>query len=214
MDYKGNAAGNKNANGIRENDYLTNIGKILTGHKQYMKGKKMKKEYTEIWKTKGIDLIKFDYTELIECGVQIEVVDLLVANGLPKAVAPGINFRKFDLKLMSMKEEKYLPLGFTANGDNICLNKMEGKIVVISHENGDIVLINNSISQMYECLTCYTIFIDSICKKNGKMAFIKKDFTNEDIDRLSAEITQIDSLVMKEGTFWHNELIELYQSIE
>lgn len=140
----------------------------------------------------------------------------LIQAGLPESAAPFLNFEtsakggatklieKYKLK---NSFSKYIYLGFTGNGDIVCVIENVGEVVYLEPENNyNEVFMNSSIPQLAETLLTYSEFIEKIKVINGRRAFIERKASQELIEWLTNRIEQIDPKSLNEGNFWREEL--------
>lgn len=174
------------------------------------------------------NIILYNADMLQKRGISLQYQDYLSNYGLPQSAAPYLNFNNIDD--MSFLFDDYYYLGFTGNGDWICIKSSNGKILIVDHEiygeeeeNSDeddyddeddtdedvpdeefegIILMNTSLETLYGCLLTYREFINKHIPANS--AEYKKE-----VRILEKRLTQIDANVMNVDGFWRNEVFNL-----
>ncbi len=187
--------------------------------------------------TSGSTFIKYNLQTLLQRGVSKELSSLLSEYGLPESAAPYLNFE--NIKDMSFLFDEYYYLGFTGNGDWICLNSKNGKILIVDHEiygdaegdddesDDDENYNDESSEDTYEDED-----FEGICLLNSSLeklydcllAYrlfvqerlsedVKKDCGKYEkcIAQLEKSITEIDKKAMEGESFWAMEISSLYE---
>ena len=188
-------------------------------------------KFVEIWDDN--EFIRYNERILRKYKVSEENCEGLSKYGLPESAAPYLNFECVSEKKMENLEEGYFYLGYTGNGDWICLNVNTGNIIIIDREmyyndaededmdvmeSEDIeedgldyeyegyTLLNSSLNKLYEFLVIYKDFI----KKNLKER--TNCFENE-IKNLELKFKSIDEEAMHiDDCFWNQEIRMLENS--
>lgn len=184
--------------------------------------------------TSDSTFVKYNQQTLLQRGVSKELSSLLSEGGLPESAAPNLNFE--NIENMSFLFDEYYYLGFTGNGDWICLDSKSGKILIVDHdmyadeeddedENYDdessedtyededfdgICLLNSSLEKLYDCLLAYRFFVQERLSED-----VKKDCEKykKCIAQLKKSITEIDKKAMESESFWAMEISSLYEDI-
>ena len=91
-------------------------------------------EFISKWKKAEPDsiFVKYNPQILLQRGVSEDLKHQLSEYGLPESAAPYLNFE--NIEDMSFLFCDYYYLGFTENGDWICLSSKNGKVLIIDHE--------------------------------------------------------------------------------
>lgn len=174
------------------------------------------------------DMIYYNADMLSKRGISPKYQEYLSKYGLPESAAPYLNFETIDIENMSFLFNDYYYLGFTGNGDWICIKNSNGKILIVDHEiygeedddesganSGEndgtedeetedeefegIILMNTSLEKLYECLLAYRSFLDKHVLENS--AEYKREF-----EILQNTLTQIDAHAMDIDGFWRNAI--------
>ncbi len=196
-------------------------------------------EFISEWEKSEPDAVFVTYKlqALLQRGVSRGVSSALSEFGLPESAAPYLNFES--MEDMSFLFGDYYYLGFTGNGDWICLNSRNGKILIVDHkiygdeedddyegeeESGDeneedvwedegfegIYLLNTSLEKLCDCLLVYKNFV--------------RDTLSDDVEddckeyeklvlQLERSLTEIDEKAMEEDGFWAMEVCSLCEDI-
>lgn len=190
------------------------------------------KMFKEAWNENN--LIHYNQEVLSRYNVPENICGNLVRYGLPDSAAPYLNFEC--APQMEGLENDYFYLGYTGNGDLICLNRSTENIVILEHEIYNIdedededyeydeedegydedegedyeyegcILLNSSIDKLYDFLVIYKIFMEET-DKNGKLL-------NEEIENLKKKFEETDEKAMRvKDSFWNQEIQTLERSL-
>lgn len=187
------------------------------------------KKFSEIWNNSN--LVKYDKEMLHKGKVSPKVCEILSKYGLPQNAAPYLNF---ECMHMDELEEGYFYLGYTGNGDFICLNTLTENIIIIDHEmyydkeeyyddEGDddeeiyegedyeyegYTLMNTGIDKLYDFIVLYYEFMQRRVKNGGRYSKIE-------IDRLKTEFEFCDKdALLVDDCFWNQEILLLERNRE
>ncbi len=133
--------------------------------------------------------------------------------------SPYLNFEKIDMNDLEFLEEDYFYLGYTGNGDWICINTKSGEVIIIDHESYEdeeyedeecedydyegFTLLNSSLEALYECLLNYEEFIQKRLKQGTGQYYAE-------VKNLKNVFMNIDKKAMqREDGFWYDELNSL-----
>lgn len=186
------------------------------------------KEFAEKWS--GDKLITFDYDIMRGLNLNEKDCEILSKYGLPEGASPYLNFEKIDMNSLEFVEEDYFYLGYTGNGDWICINTKSGELIIIEHddyedddyEDGDyedeqyedeeecedydyegFTFLNSSLEALYECLLSYEEFIQKRLKQGTDQYYAE-------VNNLKNVFMNIDKKAMhREDGFWYGELNSL-----
>lgn len=181
------------------------------------------------------DIIFYNADMLSQRGISPKYKNYLSKYGLPESAAPYLNFETINIENMSFLFDDYFYLGFTGNGDWICIKNSSGKILIVDHEiyseDGEdseedeegnnetdestetdddeefegIILMNTSLETLYECLLAYKEFVNKHIPENS--AEYRKE-----LGILEKTLTQIDTHAMNVDGFWRNAICDLLWS--
>ncbi|MGE5628392.1 MAG: SUKH-4 family immunity protein [Solirubrobacterales bacterium] len=174
------------------------------------------KDFLDKWNKEVFPLVNYDTDKIKSLRLDNDAKEFLIEAGLPESAAPFLNFESSDkggstklkdkFNLDSFKE-KYIYLGFTGNGDLICVIEESGEVVCIDHENeNDETFINSSVPKLAECLLEYFEFGKKIKSVNGRRAFLEGNATEELLEWITKKLEEIDSAALNERSFWREEL--------
>lgn len=168
------------------------------------------------WDTEIMPLVSYDEKIIKKLGLTEEVKTFLKEAGLPEAAPPYLTFESskqggaiaVGKKYRALKKKDgYIYLGYTAEGDIICVVEETGNVVIISHEDVKVEqFFNSSILHLVECLMEYDGFIEKINEVNGGKAFLKRNATDELLEWINNRIKEIDNMALEDGCFWKEEL--------
>jgi len=163
----------------------------------------------EHWK--GRKIVKYNYLSLKKLGVSEHDANLLSKCGLPGSAAPFLSFKADKAQ---EKGDAYYNIGFTGSGDYICLEKEEGKVVFLDHEEEDktAVLINSSLTALIESLACYKKFIEEVNRKDMR-SYIEGKYSLRQAHGLEEELRRIDAAAVEGNTFFAGELANMYLNV-
>ncbi|MBQ7774343.1 MAG: SUKH-4 family immunity protein [Lachnospiraceae bacterium] len=169
------------------------------------------KEFLERWDTEICPMVSYDAKKIHALNLPEDVKDFLIEAGLPSDAAPFLNFessaKKGATKLgLFGKKRKYIYFGYTEAGDKICVLEETGHVLCINHEDGSEIFINSSILKLAECLLAYSEFIDEINKVNGRRAFLEGIATEEQLEKITSRLNNIDGNALNDKSFWMEEL--------
>lgn len=177
------------------------------------------KSFSDKWNKDVFPLVEYAMEKINPLSLPKDSKDFLIEAGLPESAAPFVNFKssfkgggsRLNEKFKECKKfSHYIYLGFTGNGDPICIVENTGEVVYLDHEDGcSETFINSSIQQLAESLLEYSEFIKKIKQANGKKAFLEKSAPKDLIDWVYNKLSEIDSKSLEQGCFW-NEEIDLY----
>lgn len=98
-------------------------------------------------------------------------------------------------------------MGYTGNGDLVCVIEGTGEVVTIDHENNsNEIFMNSSVPKLEECLLEYYEFIKRRKLVNGSKAFLKGHTTEELLEWITEKIMEIDRTALQEKCFLREEL--------
>lgn len=163
----------------------------------------------EHWK--GREIVKYNYLSLKKLGVSEHDANLLSKCGLPKSAAPFLNF---EADKNQEKDSSYYNIGFTGNGDFICLEKASGRVVFLDHEEDEkrAVLISSSLTALLECLICYKGFIEKVNARD-MWSYMQNKYSLRDVLELEEDLAKIDAQVLKGNTFFAGEIANSYLGV-
>lgn len=174
------------------------------------------KHFFDSWDKEIDPLVEYDINKINLLNLPNEAKDFLIEAGLPESASPFLNFESSAkggaVKLTEKYKvdngfSKYVYLGFTGNGDVICLVEGNGEVVYLEHENEyNEVFMNSSITKLAEILLEYSNFVNKIKSVNGRRAFLDRNATQEHLEWITNRITGIDPKSLSEGSFWREEL--------
>lgn len=193
-------------------------------------------EFISEWEKSEPDAVFVTYKlqTLLQRGVSRELSSALSEFGLPESAAPYLNFES--MEDMSFLFGDYYYLGFTGNGDWICLNSRNGKILIVDHEiygdedyegeeeSGDeneedvwededfegICLLNTSLEKLCDCLLAYKNFVQDTLSDD--VEHDRKEYEKL-VLQLERSLTEIDEKAMEEDGFWAVEVCSLCEDI-
>ena len=196
-------------------------------------------EFISKWKKAEPDsiFVKYNPQILLQRGVSEELKNQLSEYGLPESAAPYLNFK--NIEDMSFLFRDYYYLGFTGNGDWICLSSKNGKILIVDHEiygeeeddnyESDvenstedtedvcddedfegIYLLNTSLEKLCEYLLVYRSFVEETLSDHVKNDC--KEYGKLML-QLKKTLTQIDEKAMEDDGFWAMEISSLCEDI-
>ncbi len=195
-------------------------------------------EFISKWKKTEPDsiFVKYNPQILLQRGVSEELKNQLSEYGLPESAAPYLNFK--NIEDMSFLFRDYYYLGFTGNGDWICLSSKSGKILIVDHEiygeeedddnyESDvehstedtedvcddedfegIYLLNTSLEKLCNYLLVYRSFVEETLSDNVKNDC--KEYGKLML-QLKKTLTQIDEKAMGDDGFWAMEISSLWE---
>lgn len=186
------------------------------------------KEFVSKWGEDNMTV--YNANMLSKRGVSAGDQEYLSKYGLPESAAPNLNFELISIEDMSFLFDDYYYLGYTGNGDWICIQNSSGKLLIVDHEiygedeetfdeeeeeeEGDssetedeeefegILLMNSSLEALYACLLAYRDFVQKHISSDS--AEYRKELNN-----LEKTLVQIDRSAMNGDGFWSNALYDL-----
>ena len=174
------------------------------------------KEFLDKWNKDIYPLVEYDANILDLLKLNEDAKEFLIKAGLPDSAAPFLNFVssakggavRFNEKDKVGEEfSKYIYLGFTGNGDPICVIEETGRMVYLDHEdNYSERHINSSIHQFAESILEYAEFVKKIKQVNGRKAFLDRKAPSDLLEWISLKLQDIDSKSLNEKCFWKEEL--------
>lgn len=185
----------------------------------------------------GEEFIYYDKKTLEEYRMPEKICENLSRYGLPESAAPYLNFEIVDMAQLENAEDGYFYLGYTGNGDWICINILNGKILIIDHEMYDDYMDEDETDvdedkenvmpeddegedYEYEGFTLVNSSLDALygCLVSYK-EFIQKEMIKgtdayiEEVEKLKDTFANIDSAAMQiEDSFWNQEIEELKEN--
>lgn len=166
------------------------------------------KEFTELWK--DTPMIKFNLETPMTDGLSEAVYSELKEFGLPKTAEPWLSFMEFLLvdekTAVVLNELNFYPIGYLANGDIICVDKMTNQIMICDHEELTYTwMLNSSLAALYESITVFREFIVRVNQKNPGFA---RNYKIPDgmLDELAAKLKKCDSESYNNKGFWFTEI--------
>ena len=203
----------------------------ILNNKNFLGGTIMEaREFARKWS--GDELICYDNEVLKKFHLSEKDRENLSQYGLPESAAPYLNFENIDMQNIENLEEGYFYLGYTGNGDWICININSGKILIIAHEMYDYedeyeedqddesdtyqedddcedydyegyTLVNSSLEAFYEFILKYEELMQKKFEE-GTEEFRKN------VEILKETFISIDNEAMKrEDCFWNEEIDNL-----
>jgi hypothetical protein len=164
--------------------------------------------FMDKWDSLRRPLIRYEKSILNEKNLPKEVIRFLSDIGMPSSVPPYLSFRALSKSDLSSEPIPmgFLLIGYTANGDYICISE-KSEIIILDHEDNTIVsFMNSSIPQLLEFFLEYVDFIKNIQTVNGRKAFIENNAPPEMVAQLKKRFYEIDSAALQENSFWDEEL--------
>ncbi|MRN57383.1 SUKH-4 family immunity protein [Paenibacillus monticola] len=175
------------------------------------------KEFLGKWKKETYGLVDFDEKVIELFSLSRETKDFLIKAGFPESSPPFLTFEsstkgggvRLTEKYEDAEEEysKFIYVGFTGNGDPICIDEENDEVLYFDNENdNEEIFINSSISQLAESMIAYVDFIEKIKDVNGKKAFLERNATKDLLSWIANRLEKIDSDSLIQGSFWEEEL--------
>ncbi len=162
----------------------------------------------KLWTDNNQEIVRFDYSDIKEKLGNEKYSKYLSETGLPCQAQPYLNFDNSiykDNHLMPAENfpdaDNYFAIGFTGEGNIICIEKDSGKIVWVDAdtEEGCIHLINSSLEQLYKSMHEYMEFALKSFQKYGSV----NEYTKEDFDTLKNNLAAIDKTASEHsGETW------------
>lgn len=136
--------------------------------------------------------------------------------GLPHHAAPFLTFEiheKIDKKIQAILNDwNYFWIGSTIDNDLICIEKENGKIITLSHEEPKVVWsFNSSLSALYQSILCYQRFIKEVQSKTGNCSFLKNHIPSDTLNKLGVDLKNIDTKAFEEEGFWAEQVEFFYR---
>lgn len=98
---------------------------------------------------------------------------------------------------------KYVNIGFNGSGDPVVINLENGEIVYLNHDDGfKEIFINADIEKFAHCGLEIIEFQDNL-KKFRPESYYDTEFTDEQLEKLKHNLSEIDQKIFERDTHWH-----------
>lgn len=168
------------------------------------------KKFTELWQSENSPLIKFQLKTDMAAGLSELTASILKNHGLPKTAEPWLNFMEFLIVDESVSDVlnglNYYPIGYLANGDIICIDKADEKLMICDHEDMTYTwMLNSSLGALYDSLVLFRDFITEVNEKNPDYS---RNFKIPDgmLDTLARDFKEADKESYENEGFWYTEI--------
>lgn len=140
---------------------------------------------------------------------------LLTQYGLPESAAPYLSFDAKPGLLGALRSigqapgetEPFVEIGANGSGDPICLEKSNGTVYFLNHDNDFIpVLVNSSVTALVEFLALFRDLVVQTLATNGPDAYLDGQFSSEARASTISAMRSVDPAALEHGTMWHGEL--------
>lgn len=171
--------------------------------------------------SKGDEVLYYSREKLNRFKIKDEDKKILSEIGIPRFVAPAINFLKESMgglerlsKYYGINKEleKYMILANCEEGV-VVLDELTDEIDVIKSESLDNVFVNSTLEQFIKALLIYNKITSEIINRNKNSKHYIDNMTAKDLDKIRKEIYNIDNMALSNNSFWYLTLVILLEKM-
>lgn len=170
-------------------------------------------DFQAAWEATGDTLYRFPTETVSVSRMPESAKQFLESAGLPQEAAPFLSFGPGGLDWLRRPGDdldRYYAVGTDASGDPLVVDE-DGVVWLIDHEAPDHrTLVNSSVQALADCLLAYRNLVVETVATGGEDALLNGLIPRRAIEACSGGFSAVDSVAVRSGTFWGQELSRLF----